>query len=130
LHDSELHVPADQDALTTPELFSRLTRAIFAEVDKTPDASYTDRKPYISSLRRNLQRTYLKQLSRIAMGNSEAPQDSQTVAFAELTSLERRINSLVQRGDNRLDTYSRAHLEESASRIHKAVDARLTLTRP
>ncbi len=56
LHDSELNVPADQDALTTAELLDRLTKAIFSEVDKMPEGEYTNRKPAISSLRRNLQR--------------------------------------------------------------------------
>ncbi len=129
LHDSELHLPADQDALTTPELLDRLTKAIFSEVDKMPDGEYTNRKPAISSLRRNLQRVYLKRLAQLAMGNSDAPQDCQTVAYAELTGLEGRINTLLK-NNTKLDTYSRAHLEETASRIHKVVDARLNLATP
>jgi hypothetical protein len=129
LHDSELHLPADQDALTTPELLDRLTKAIFSEVDKMPDGEYTNRKPAISSLRRNLQRVYLKRLAQLAMGNSDAPQDCQTVAYAELTALEGRINTLLK-NNTKLDTYSRAHLEETASRIHKVVDARLNLATP
>ena len=64
LHDSEMHVAADQDALTTPELFDRLSKSIFAEVEKAPEGEFTNRKPAISSLRRNLQRTYLKRLRR------------------------------------------------------------------
>jgi hypothetical protein len=129
LHDSELHLPADQDALTTPELLDRLTKAIFSEVDKMPDGEYTNRKPAISSLRRNLQRVYLKRLAQLSMGNSDAPQDCQTVAYAELTGLEGRINTLLK-NNTKLDTYSRAHLEETASRIHKVVDARLNLATP
>lgn len=129
LHDSELHLPPDQDALTTAELLDRLTKAIFAEVDKMPEGEYTNRKPAISSLRRNLQREYLKRLSRLAMGNTGAPQDCQTVAFSELTSLEARINNLLK-SNSKLDTYSRAHMEETASRIHKVLDARLNLTGP
>jgi hypothetical protein len=63
------------------------------------------------------------------MGNSGAPQDCQTIAFAELSGLEGRINSVLK-GNAKLDPYSRAHLEESASRIHKVLDARLTLNQP
>ena len=129
LHDSELQLPSDQDALTTAELLHRLTQAIFAEVDKTPEGDYTNRKPAISSLRRNLQRTYLKRLSQLAMNSSGAPQDCQTIAYAELTALEGRINNLLK-NNSKLDAYSRAHLEETASRIHKVVDARLTLNTP
>ena len=129
LHDSELHVPADQDVLTTPELLQRLTKSVFSEVDKLPDGEFTNRKPAISSLRRNLQRVYLKRLSQLAMGNSGAPQDCQTVAYSELTALEGRMNTLLK-NNSKLDTYSRAHLEESSSRIHKVLEARLSLVQP
>jgi hypothetical protein len=129
LHDSELHLPSDQDALTTAELIQRVTKAIFTEVDDLPEGEYTNRKPAISSLRRNLQRAYLKQLAGIALGNSGAPEDCQTVAYAELKSLEQRINDRLEK-NGKLDTYSRAHLEETASRIKKVIDSRLTFARP
>ncbi len=129
LHDSELKVPADQDALTTAELLSRLTKAIYAEVDKLPEGEFTNRKPAISSLRRNLQRIYLKRLAALAISDSGAPQDCQTLAYAELTGLESRIGNLLK-ANPKLDDYSRAHLDETASRIHKVVDARLQLSKP
>jgi Met-zincin/Domain of unknown function (DUF5117) len=129
LHDTELQLPADQDALTTPELLSRLTKAIFTEIDKMPEGDYTNRKPAISSLRRNLQRSYIKRLSHLAMGETGAPEDCQTVAYSELASLEGRINSVLK-SNAKLDAYSRAHLEETASRVHKVLDARLTLASP
>jgi hypothetical protein len=129
LHDTELQLPADQDALTTPELVDHLTKAIFSEVAAMPDGEYTNRKPAISSLRRNLQRNYLKRLANLAMGKTGAPQDCQTVAYSELASLEGRINNLLK-SNTKLDTYSRAHLEESASRIHRVLDARFQLTGP
>jgi Met-zincin/Domain of unknown function (DUF5117) len=129
LHDTELQVVAEQDAVTTPEVLDHLTKAIFSELDKMPDAEYTNRKPAISSLRRNLQRNYLKRLSTLAMGRSDAPQDCQTVAYSELVSLEGRINDLLK-NNAKLDTYSRAHLQESASRIHRVLDARFNLTTP
>ena len=129
LHDTELRVPADQDALTTPELLDRLSKSIFSEIDKMPEGDYTNRKPAISSLRRNLQRSYLKRLSNLAMGRTDAPQDCQTVAYSELASLEGRINNLLK-NNTKLDGYSRSHLEESASRIHKVLDARLNLASP
>jgi hypothetical protein len=129
LHDNELHAPADQDALTAPELFDRLSKSIFTEIDKLPEGDFTNRKPAISSLRRNLQRAYVKHLSYIAMGDSGAPQDCQTVAYTELSALEARINNLLK-SNSKLDAYSRAHLEETASRIHKVLDARLNLLGP
>jgi hypothetical protein len=129
LHDSELRVPADQDAFTTAELLERLTAAIFAETEKLGDGEYTNRKPAISSIRRNLQRSYLKNLSNLAMGRVGGPEDAQTVAYAQLVALEGRLDGVLK-GNNKLDTYSRAHLMESASRIRKVIDARLQLLAP
>jgi hypothetical protein len=129
LHDSELKVPADQDALTAAELLERLTKAIFAETESLETREFSNRKPAISSLRRNLQRIYLKRLSTIAMGSSSAPQDCQTVAYLQLEALEGRIKKLLD-DQKKLDTYSQAHLTESAARIRKVIEARLALSSP
>jgi hypothetical protein len=130
IHDTELKVPADSDAFTTAELVERLTKAVFAEVDAIKEGSnFTNRKPAITSLRRNLQRSYLKSLSHLAMGRTGAPQDCQTIAYGELTSLKGRIDNLLAK-NAKLDSYSRAHLQESASRIQKVLDAKLTLSTP
>jgi hypothetical protein len=129
LHDSELKIAAEQDAFTTAELLDRLTTAIFAETAEMETRDYSTRKPAISSLRRNLQRVYLKRLSAIAMGNSGAPQDCQTVAYLELEELEKQINKLLD-AQKKLDPYSKAHLTESSARIRKVLEARLALTSP
>lgn len=128
LHDSELKVAADQDAFTVAELFSRLTGAVFAELDGLKGSQYTERKPAVSSLRRNLQRNYLKRLATVALGNG-SPEDCQTLAYAELAGLEARIKKSLE-ADAKLDAYSRAHLLESADRIRKVIDARLTFSKP
>ena len=49
LHDSELRVTADKDALTTAELLSRLTASVFSEIDKLGPGDYSNRKPAIIS---------------------------------------------------------------------------------
>jgi hypothetical protein len=129
VYDSELKVPADQDAFTSAELIRRLTAAIFTEAEKMEAGDYTERKPAVSSLRRNLQRSYLQRLSIIAMGNTSAPADVQSVAFAELKSLKEKIDKLLS-GNVNFDTYTKAHLQESSNRIAKVLEARLTLARP
>ena len=128
IHDAELKVPADQDALTTAELLDRLTQSIFGETESVEQGEYTNRKPAISSLRRNLQRAYLKHLSRLALGQTTAPEDCQTIAFYELTRLKTRVDDVLA-GEVELDSYSRAHLQETSARITKVVDARM-LTSP
>ena len=90
---------------------------------------YTNRKPAITSLRRNLQRLFLKRLANIAMGRTNAPQDCQTLTYAELLALAERMEKLLN-SNITLDSYSRAHLLESANRIRKVVDARLSLFAP
>ncbi len=130
IHDTELKVAANKDAFTTAELIERLTKAIYSEVDTVKGGDYTNRKPAISSLRRNLQRSYLKRLSVLAIGNSFAPEDCKTIAYAELGSLQGRIESLLKNNKVKLDSYSRAHLQESARRIEKVLDAEFTLSRP
>ncbi len=107
LHDAELKIPADQDAFTTAELLSRLTSTIFAEVDSMPQGEYSNRKPAISSLRRNLQRIYLKRLGGMALGQRGVPEDCQTVAYAELSGLNAKIKKVLD-SEPKLDTYTRA----------------------
>jgi hypothetical protein len=130
LHDSELKVPVDKDAFTTAELLERLTKAVFAELDSLKPGEFTNRKPAVSSLRRNLQRTYLKRLSNLSLGNTSAPQDCQTVAYAQLQDLKERMTKVKDRGDLKLDAYTKAHFIESASRIEKVLDARISVARP
>src|SRR6185436_8638921 len=55
IHDTEAKAPADVDVLTTAELIERLTKSIFAELETIKEGEYTNRKPAVSSLRRNLQ---------------------------------------------------------------------------
>ena len=129
LIDSELKVPADKDAFTAAELFEGLTSAIFRETEKLRGGKYTNRKPAVGSLRRSLQRRYLQRLANLAMGNVDAPEDCQTLAHAELETLEARINEVLA-GKAQLDTYTRAHLKESVVRIRKVLDARLQLDAP
>ncbi|MFO0904167.1 MAG: zinc-dependent metalloprotease [Pirellulales bacterium] len=129
MHDAELRVAADQDALTTAELIERLTKAVYSEVDTVKEGDFNNRKPAISSVRRNLQRSYLRQLSNIALGKSGAPDDCQTIAYAELGSLAARIDQMLK-SNVKLDSYSRAHLQETASRIQKVLDARITVASP
>jgi hypothetical protein len=96
------------------------------------EGEYSNRKPAIGSLRRNLQRSYLKSLSQLAMGNTSAPQDCQTVAYLQLTDLQAKIKKLLDNAamTGKLDVYSRAHLQETSARIQKVLDARLSLSSP
>ncbi|MCE9608400.1 MAG: zinc-dependent metalloprotease [Planctomycetia bacterium] len=147
LHDAELKIPSDQDALTVPELLDVLTTSIYSELDDLKAGDYTNRKPAVSSLRRNLQRAYLKRLGGLALGpqgsssgiaamlgiasssSSNVPEDVQTLAYAELQELDGKIGKVLA-GPVKLDAYSKAHLTESQQRIKKILGAQLTTARP
>lgn len=144
IHDMEAKTPADTDVLTTAELIERLTKSVFSELETVKEGEFTNRKPAISSLRRNLQRDYLQRLSRMAMGGGRSsisfmgislstggglPSDCQTIAYSELSALETRMSQMLK-SNIKLDSYTRAHLQESATRIQKVLDAKMTLSGP
>jgi hypothetical protein len=147
ISDNELKVPAQEDAFTVAELLRRLSDAIMAETMKLEPGTYTERKPAISSLRRNLQRSYLSQLGVLALNRgrssvlgislsgSSVPADARAVAVLQLKRLDGRIEALLAKADAKeadlvLDDYSRAHLEELRDRIETILDADLTLSGP
>lgn len=124
LLDSELLVPADQDAFTAAELLESLPREIFAELDSIEAIRYSNRKPAITSMRRALQNAFLNRMFELASGNSDAPGDCQSLALMELTRLQRKIEDLLQ-GEIRFDGYTAAHLSASASKISRVLDVKL-----
>jgi hypothetical protein len=127
LHDNELKVAEDADALTVAELIETLTDSVFSELDKVEEGKeYTNRKPLVSSLRRNLQRSYLERLSSMALGRTSAPEDCQTLAYAELKDLKKAIDELLE-DEPKLDRYSEAHLREASDRIAKTLATDLLL---
>jgi hypothetical protein len=127
--DCELKVPADQDAFTAAEMFDGLSASIFRELDRLQQGEYTNRKPAVSALRRNLQRRYVERLANVALGNLPAPEDCVTLAHAQLDSLRARIVGVLG-GKAKLDAYTQAHLKETAQRIGKVLDAKLEMRAP
>ena len=72
----------------------------------------------------------LQHLANLAMGNSSAPDDCHTIAYAELMTLENNIQKVLKKKQIKLDDYSRAHLSETAARIDKVLHASLELRGP
>jgi len=125
--DNESMVPADEDALTLPELMKRLTDSIWTEVASTPRGTYTNRKPLISSLRRNLQQEHLGRLVDLLMeeGYGAANKPIRTLAAQELRRIGEDMHDAVEAGG--LDDYTAAHLAACQARIEKALDAEYIL---
>lgn len=126
VYDNEFLVPADQDALTLPELLGSITTAIWTELDKTPDKQFTARVPMVTSLRRNLQQEHLERLISLAMpgnGSTEAYKPISNLALVGLKGIRGRIDKLVKDGPGNLDPYTYAHFSKIADQIDKALQA-------
>jgi Met-zincin/Domain of unknown function (DUF5117) len=125
VYDYELFVPADEDALTLAELMQTVTESIWTEIGEKPAKKYTDRKPMISSLRRNLQREHLDRLIDMAFetrGFNSSAKPVKTLAMMHLGFIKDNVDGVLADSD-KLDTYTRAHLQEISTRVKKALDA-------
>ncbi|MEH2361046.1 zinc-dependent metalloprotease [Nostoc sp.] len=114
LKDIELKTPAGK-ALTLPELFDTLQSDIWTEVIK-PKGKLTK----ISSLRRGLQREYLKILTAMVLRKQYVPEDARTMAWYKLKQLDDQLKQV-----NSEDEYTKAHLLETRDRIEKVLNAPL-----
>jgi len=128
LSDTDAGVGQDCDAITLPELFGKITDAIWSEVKRPLETGQlTNRKPLISSIRRNLQHEHLGQWIDLALEDDSgpAPQSAKTQAYYHLKKLGAEVDKLLASnlGPNSLDDYSRAHLEETSRRISKVLEA-------
>ncbi len=131
VYDYELFVPEDQDALTLAELMQTVTESIWTEVGQQASKKYTTRRPMISSLRRNLQREHLDRLIDMAFetrGFNSSTKPVKMLATMHLRSIKKDVDTTLESGD-KLDAYTRAHLEEISTRVGKALDANFTYGR-
>lgn len=126
VYDNEFRVPADQDSLTLPELLGDVSAKVWSELEGKVKGKFTDRKPMISSLRRNLQREHLERLIDLALPGSGSSAASKTISMLSSESLrkiQKQIESAQSSGADRHDAYTTAHLAQAKSRIEKALDA-------
>ena len=125
VYDNELRAPADQDMLTLPELMDTIGAAAWTELEKRPAKKTTARKPWISSLRRNLQREHMERLIDLTGPKSKfsaAYKPISNLALAQLRTLKRKIDDALKFKPELLDPYSSAHLSEAQLRIEKVLD--------
>lgn len=129
IYDNEFLVPADEDALTLPELMDTITKAIWTEPDESTEghlnAEYTNRKPMISSLRRNLQREHLELLIDLTKSESQsttAYKPTANLVMAELHQIKDNIDNVI-RANNNIDEYTKVHLKDAGIQIDKALEA-------
>jgi len=129
VYDNELRLPADQDALTLPELLSTITKEVWNELDAPCPEDRNDRRPMITSLRRNLQREHLQRLVDLILEDSPgtaAYSPFSTLARMELRMLAANMESTLKKCEGKLDAYTLAHLSECQERITRALEAGYT----
>lgn len=122
VHDNEMRVDADADALTLPEVMDAVVSAIYRELDSEHNGEYTNRSPMISSLRRNLQSEMTARLIDLAMDGGRMPRPIQTLALHHLRQLDAKLADILE-SDQEVDTYSMAHLGDISERIDNAINA-------
>lgn len=128
--DNEVRTPADQDAVTLPELLETVGGAVWGELEADCPKARNDRQPMISSLRRNLQREHLLRLIDLVLeeeADTAAHKPISNLARMELKKLGGRIGSAIERCGTKMDAYTLAHLTESKERITRALDASYSL---
>ncbi len=127
VYDNEFRTPADEDALTLPEVIYTVADAVWAELDAAPSGKTTNRKPYISNLRRDLQREHLNRLVDLATpgtASGAAANQVTNLAVFKLRALKLRLDDvLTGQAANKLDDYSLAHLTEAQALIGRALEA-------
>jgi len=127
IYDNEFLVPADNDAVTLPELLDAISKEIWSELDADAGKEYTARKPMISSLRRNLQREHVElliDLSKSSFGSTAAYNTISNLVMDKLREIKVKIeNKFPDARQAELDPYSRAHLVNAKTQIEKALEA-------
>jgi len=126
VYDNEFRVASDTDMITLPEMLTKLGADIWSELDKIPEAEHAARTPVISSLRRNLQREHLERLIDLSMpgaGLSAAYKPISDLARAELRTIQGKAKELLEKGGDKIDPYSKAHVTDIEALIAKVLDA-------
>ena len=126
VYDNEFRIPADQDALTLPEVLFTISDEVWSELDGSVTETHTARQPMISSLRRNLQSEHLERLIDLSMidsGFGASGKPISTLSCRKLRELGDRIEQVMESDGSRIDPYTTAHLGEARVRIERALEA-------
>jgi hypothetical protein len=120
--DNGKRMPGGAETFTVAELFDGVTGAIWSEVGTRPRN--------IDSFRRNLQRSYIDQFTRVLLNRgpmffTPVPEDARSLARYQLTQLSERLGAAARVSS--LDVETRAHLSESKARIDAALETSLVV---
>jgi hypothetical protein len=150
LENQQLQSNPGSDPLRMDEVFRALTDGIWSDLDHLPNSKDgKPAKPALSTIRRNLQREYVRRLSGIVLGSnaspygdaftfvvflrggsSSMPADARALARLHLKEISARIGKALESKEATIDDTSRAHLEETRHRIAKVLEANLDVREP
>jgi hypothetical protein len=150
LQNQELQSNPGSEPLHMDEVFRALTDGIWSDLDHLSGKNGDKPgKPALSTIRRNLQREYVRRLSSIVLGknaspygdafsyivfveggSSSMPADARALARLHLKEISTRIAKALESKDTTIDDTSRAHLEETRHRIAKVLEANLDAREP
>ncbi len=123
VYDNEYRVDAKDDALTLTELMGKIDKAMWKELDDLPKGKFTDRKPAISSLRRNLQTEYINRLFDLAREHDSSYAAMKPISNLAALKLNELHEKLEKADAGKLDGYTKAHLVDSKNRVKKFIDS-------
>ena len=146
IQNQELQSDPGSDPLKIAEVFRSLSDGIFSELSASAGGSSSFA---ISTIRRNLQREYIKRLSEMVLGPKNepfyglgyryiiffgdmgtAPPDAKNLARLHLEEIGQKIDKLIDQKDIKIDDTSLAHLKEIRHRIEKVLKANLNANEP
>jgi hypothetical protein len=124
VYDAELKSKAD-DKFTAAELISRVRSIVWGNLTLANEMKFTDAKPMLSSLKRNLQRQYVSYMLAIAESKpgSLVSADVQSMVSYAMKELSDQIGGILTQGGMRIDFATRAHLSETKSQIDRTLNA-------
>jgi hypothetical protein len=124
----------DEQPLTIAEVFRTLTDGVWSDYPVKPAGG--ERKIANSTLKRNLQREYLQELTTLVVGHANkdafvfffgrgaaAPPDAKSLARMHLKEIQTRITATLNDKQATIDETTRAHLEECKERITRVLTA-------
>jgi hypothetical protein len=122
IQDNQMKFGEDEDVYTLAEHINTITDTVWSELDNA-DRKGTDRKPYINSFRRNLQRRLTDILMGMVLSDAgrTVPADANAISRQCVTRLSEKIGKVLKKGD--VDATSEAHLADVKKRIDKALEA-------
>jgi hypothetical protein len=146
IQNQELQSDSGSDPIKIAEIFRSLSDSIFSELATPASGS----SPFtISTIRRNLQREYVKRLSNMVLGpkndysfgysyryiilygdQGSGPPDAKNLARLHLEEIGQKIDKLLSQKDVKVDDTSLAHLKEIHHRIDKVLKANLNANEP